>query len=184
MHRAASGLASRTRNCYYRACGVDLRGYCWLRRISIPRNWSDLTLDPDVSLDDGVTIVISGPRRPGKVRIGAGTYVNRFTVFDAHQQLHIGERVMIGPHCYFTDADHGTRAGASVQSQPMRIAPLVVEDGAWIGAHAVLLAGVRIGRGAVVGAGAVVTHDVPAGAIVTGVPARVQRYRTADEGQQ
>lgn len=53
--------------------------------------------------------------------------------------------------------------------------PPVIEDDASIGAGAVLLPGVRIGRGALVGAGAVVTHDVPAGAVVYGCPARAEQ---------
>jgi len=52
-------------------------------------------------------------------------------------------------------------------------APIVIEDSAWIGAGAIILAGVTIGRNAVVGAGSVVTKDVPAGAVVAGNPARV-----------
>ncbi len=55
--------------------------------------------------------------------------------------------------------------------------PVHIGDGAWIGARAILLPGVHIGRYAIVGAGAVVTSDVPEGAVVGGVPARVLRYR-------
>jgi acetyltransferase-like isoleucine patch superfamily enzyme len=177
LHRLALGLASRIRNVYYRSLGANIQGYVWLRRVSISRNWSDITLESDVALDEGVVIVASGPPKRDKLFIGSGTYVNRYTIFDAHDQLHIGRRVMIGPHCYFTDADHGIDPGTSVQSQPMRLAPLIVEDEAWIGAHATILPGVRIGKGAVVGAGSVVTRDVPSLAIAVGVPARVIRYR-------
>ena len=54
LHRAALGIASWARNIYYRALGADIQGYCWLRRISIPRNWPDVTLERNVALDDGV----------------------------------------------------------------------------------------------------------------------------------
>jgi acetyltransferase-like isoleucine patch superfamily enzyme len=84
---------------------------------------------------------------------------------------------MIGPHCYFTDADHSTDPDLSVQAQPMRHKPVIVEDEAWFGAHVTVLPGVRIGKGAVLGAGAVVTRDVPPMAIAVGSPARVIRYR-------
>jgi acetyltransferase-like isoleucine patch superfamily enzyme len=177
LHRACLGSASRLRNYYYRALGVQLDGYVWMRRISIPRCWPDIRLGANVALDDGVVIVIGGPPRTDKIVIGANTYVNRYTIFDAHQQLHIGERVMIGPHCYFTDADHSTDPEMSVKAQPMRHKPLIIEDEAWIGAHVTVLPGVRIGKGAVLGAGAVVTRDVPSMAIALGCPARVVRYR-------
>jgi acetyltransferase-like isoleucine patch superfamily enzyme len=60
--------------------------------------------------------------------------------------------------------------------------PIVVEDGVWLGVGTKILAGVRIGRGAVIGAGSIVTHDVPAGAIAIGVPARVVRMRDVASG--
>jgi len=176
-HRLVMGAASRARNYYYRSLGVRMDGYCWLRRVSIPRCWADIRLGANVALDDGVVIVIGGGPKPDKIVIGADTYVNRYTIFDAHDHLHVGRRVMIGPHCYFTDADHGTAPGSSVQSQPMRRAPLIIEDEVWIGAHVVILPGVRVGAGAVIGAGSVVTRDVPAMAVVAGAPARVLRYR-------
>ncbi len=177
LHRACLGTASRLRNQYYRALGVRLDGYVWMRRISIPRCWADIRLGANVALDDGVVIVIGGPPRADKIVIGANTYVNRYTIFDAHRQLHIGERVMIGPHCYFTDADHSTDPESSVQVQPMRHKPLIIEDEAWIGAHVTVLPGVRIGKGAVIGAGSVVTRDIPPMAVAIGSPARVVRYR-------
>jgi acetyltransferase-like isoleucine patch superfamily enzyme len=177
LHRAALGTASRLRNGYYRALGVQLDGYVWMRRISIPRCWSEIRLGAGVALDDGVVILISGAPRAEKFIIGANTYVNRYTIFDAHQQLHIGERVMIGPHCYFTDADHSTNPEMSVQAQPMQLKALIIENEAWVGAHVTVLPGVRIGKGAVLGAGAVVTQDVPSMAIAVGCPARVVRYR-------
>jgi acetyltransferase-like isoleucine patch superfamily enzyme len=52
-----------------------------------------------------------------------------------------------------------------------------VDDDAWLGVGVIVLSGVRIGKGAVVGAGAVVTHDVPDGAVVAGVPARIVKMR-------
>jgi acetyltransferase-like isoleucine patch superfamily enzyme len=177
LHRACLGTASRLRNQYYRALGVRLDGYVWMRRISIPRCWADIRLGANVALDDGVVIVIGGPPRADKIVIGANTYVNRYTIFDAHWQLHVGERVMIGPHCYFTDADHSTDPKSSVQAQPMRHKPLIIEDEAWIGAHVTVLPGVRIGKGAVLGAGSVVTADIPPMAVAIGSPARVVRYR-------
>jgi maltose O-acetyltransferase len=65
---------------------------------------------------------------------------------------------------------------AEARLQGLEVAkPVVIEDNAWIGGAAILLPGVRIGRNAVVGAGAVVTRDVPADTVVVGNPARVIR---------
>lgn len=181
LHRVVMGSASRWRNLYYRSLGVQLKGYVWMRKVSIPRQWSDITLEEEVALDDGVVLLSSSQPRRDKLIIGSGTYVNRYTIFDAHEKLWIGRNVMIGPHCYFTDADHSKEPGESVKSQPMQYAPLMVEDEAWIGTHATILPGVTIGRGAVVAAGAVVTKSVPPMAIVAGVPAKVISYRAKEK---
>ena len=181
IHRTALGLASRGRSIYYRSLGVRIQGKVWLRSISITRNWSDITLEAGVALDEGVAIVASGPAQENKVVIGSGTYINRYTILDAHLGLRIGRRVMIGPHCYITDANHGMNPTASIQAQAMDVAAVIIEDDAWLGAHVTVLAGVRIGKGAVVGAGAVVTRNVEPMTVVAGVPARLLRARAKPE---
>ncbi len=169
LSRAAS---SRGRNVWFRALGVNLNGYVWLRRVSIPRQWSDITIDGPASLDDGVVLLCNGPAAPHKIQIKHGTYINRNTILDAHQHLEIGHDCMIGPGCFLTDADHARSPGQRVADMGMVILPTVLEDNVWLGAGVIVLKGVRIGRDAVVGAGAVVTQDVPPGVTVAGVPAR------------
>ncbi len=82
--------------------------------------------------------------------------------------LTVGNRVFIGPHACFTN-DPYPRA----VSPDWKVVPTKVEDGASIGANATILCGITIGRNAMVAAGAVVTKDVPAHALVAGVPAKV-----------
>ena len=176
LHRFSQGFASRMRNLGYRLLGVGLRRYCWLRSVEIPRHWQDIILH-GCALDRGVVLLCSGAPRSGKIEIGPGAYLNRYTILDAHQGIRIGRDVMIGPFCYITDANHGLAREASVKSQPMTAKPVVIEDEAWLGAHVTVLAGVCIGRGAVIGAGSVVTHDIPADSIAFGSPATVQRTR-------
>ena len=152
--------------------GVQVGGYVWMRQISIPRQWKDVTLETGVSLDDGVVLLCSGSRKSNKLVIRNGTYINRYTMIDAHEQVEIGRNCMIGPHCYITDANHGIAPGAAVKDHPMQIKPVAIEDDVWLGAGVIVLAGVRLGRGAIIAAGAVVTKDVPANAVFAGVPAR------------
>jgi acetyltransferase-like isoleucine patch superfamily enzyme len=170
--RAAAGLASRWRNLWYRLLGVRLEGYAWLRRISVPRNWSDIEIGRGAALDDGVVLLSVGVPQAGRIRIGRNTYVNRYTMIDASERIEIGERCMIGPHCYITDHDHGHAPGAPVAEQPLTAQAVRIGRNVWIGAGVVVLKGVTIGDGAVVAAGAVVTRDVQEGAKVAGVPAR------------
>ena len=171
------GTASRMRNLWLRSLGVRLGGYCWLRSVRVPRCWEDITLEAGVSLDDGVTLLCSGPPRVNKLVLRSGVYVNRFTIFDAHESIEVEPDVMIGPHCYLTDADHGHARGALVRNLPMTTAPVRVGAGAWLGAGVIVLKGVTIGPGAIIGAGSVVTRDVPANGIAVGSPARVVRER-------
>ncbi|HKV37496.1 MAG TPA: acyltransferase [Pyrinomonadaceae bacterium] len=171
LTRVAEAFNSRRRNLWFALLGVKLRGYVWMRRISIPRQWSDISIEKDVSLDDGVVLLCSGSPRENKIAIDQGTYINRYTMLDAHSQISIGRNCMIGPHCYITDANHGRASGVLVREQTMEPRPVVIEDDVWLGAGVIVLPGVRLGRGCVIGAGAVVTHDVPAGAVFAGVPA-------------
>jgi len=165
------------RNVWFRALGMRLQGYVWLQRISVPRQWSDITLEKGVCLDEGVVLICSGRPKQDKLVIRAGTYVNRYTTLDACERVEIGGNCMIGPQCYIADANHGTALGVLVKDQLMEPQPVIIEDDVWMGAGVIVLRGVRIGRGAVIGAGTVVTRDVPANAVVVGVPAREIRRR-------
>lgn len=102
-----------------------------------------------------------------------------------------GRRVIVGPGCTLgaaggiTFGDHVRLSKGAVietagldfsQPPPYRhtVKPIVLEEGVWVGARAMILGGVKIGRQAVIGAGAVVTRDVPAFTIVTGQPVRTK----------
>jgi maltose O-acetyltransferase len=108
------------------------------------------------------------------IHIGDHVFMNFLcTILDCNE-VRIGNHVMIGPGVQIYTAAHALQAEA--RNQGWEVAkPIVIEDNVWIGGSAILLPGVRIGRNAVVGAGAVVTRDVPANMVVAGNPARVIR---------
>ena len=170
--RLYRGIASRARNIWFRSLGVQLNGYVWMQRVSIPRQWSDITLEQGVALDDSVVLLCSGPLKSEKLTIRSGTYVNRNTMFDAHSHIEVGHDCMIGPHCYITDSDHGKNSGLPIKAQSMTVKPVVIEDDVWMGAGVIILKGVRIGRGAIIAAGSVVNKDVPEMVVVAGAPAK------------
>ena len=93
----------------------------------------------------------------------------------------IGDDVMMGPDCViYTRSHRFDRLDVPMREQGYGpVAPVVIGNDCWIGGRVTIMPGVSLGNGCVVGAGAVVTRDVPAGAIVAGVPARIVRGRKA-----
>jgi maltose O-acetyltransferase len=95
------------------------------------------------------------------------------TILDCNQ-VRVGNHVMIGPNVQIYTAAHHLQAES--RNQGWEVAKsIIIEDNVWIGGGAILLPGVRVGRNAVVGAGAVVSRDVPANTVAAGNPARVIR---------
>ena len=118
-------------------------------------------------------------RRPERELEIGGVLVHRvpLDMLNGRQRLR-GDRVQIAQLCGFYSFDHGFAEGKSIYEQPIQSkGPIVIEDDVWIGFNVVVLSGVRIGHGAVIAAGSIVTRDVPAGAIVAGTPARLVRMR-------
>lgn len=178
MLRFLQGLSSRWRNFYYRALGVKLQGYIWMREVEIPRDFDSIEIESPCALDRGVTLLCSGEAQSNpKIYIGADTYINRHTFIDATLSITIGKMCGIGPSCYITDHDHGLDLTFPPLEQPIISVPTKIGDRVWIGANVTILKGVNIGNDAVIGAGSVVTKDIPEKAIAVGNPAKVIRER-------
>lgn len=178
MFRAIEGLKSRWRNFYYRSLGIKLHGYVWMQKVEIPRNFNDIEIEVSVALDRGVVLLCSGDPNPHpKIFIDSQTYINRNTFIDASFSITIGKLCAIGPNCYITDHDHGTDLSLSPLEQPLISKPTSIGNRVWLGANVTVLKGVTIGNDAVIGAGSVVTKDIPEKAIAVGVPAKVIRYK-------
>lgn len=117
-----------------------------------------------------------------KLRIGEHTQVGPFTVIFTGSGVSLGNNVMISAHCVIASGDHDFMQ----TEKPMRFAgnvskgPIVIEDDVWIGANCTITDGVRIGRGAVIGANSVVVKDVKPYDIVGGVPAKFIKSRLTE----
>lgn len=116
----------------------------------------------------------------GSLKIGSDTHIQPRCQFSAYKApIQIGYGVQIAPNCAFYPYAHGFAPGELIAKQPLQSkGGIIIDDDAWLGFGVIVLDGVRIGKGAVVGAGAVVTQDVPDGAIAVGVPARVVNMRS------
>ncbi|WP_058235191.1 acyltransferase [Devriesea agamarum] len=111
-------------------------------------------------------------------RIGEGSYINYGVYFDDNAPVILGRNVGVGPMTKFITASHRLGPSEHRISGGFAGGPIVVEDGCWIGANVTVLPNVTIGRGCVIGAGAVVTRDCEPDGLYVGVPAR--RIRDLD----
>jgi acetyltransferase-like isoleucine patch superfamily enzyme len=111
------------------------------------------------------------------LQIGSATSIAGGCCLLAAQSVRIGEAVLFARNVYVSDHNHRYRdTTRPVLAQGIDgVAPVVIEDGAWLGQNVVVCPGVRIGAGAVVGANSVVKADVPPFTLVAGAPARVVR---------
>lgn len=117
------------------------------------------------------------------VRLGRYFYSNyNCTLLDA-APITFGDYVFIAPNCVFSTAGHAL--DSEQRNQGLEIAlPITVGDNVWIGANVVVLPGVTIGNDTIIGAGSVVTKDIPAGVIAVGNPCRVVRAITEEDKQK
>jgi acetyltransferase-like isoleucine patch superfamily enzyme len=129
---------------------------------------SDMRVGDDFKVWSGYRrTVISGW---GKIRFGDRCFVNVGSTIIAVEEIVVGDDVAFANDVYVMDSDsHG------VEGRPHRQAPVRIGDGCWIGARAMILPGVTLGKRVLVAAGAVVTKDVPDDSLVAGNPARVVR---------
>lgn len=140
----------------------------------------DASRSPGVRFGDKVTLnryaYVQGGN--GGVRLGDRVEINNFSIVNGTGGVDIGDDTVIGPGVRIISYQHQTARGATIRSQPVNALPIRIGRDVWIGANAIILAGVTIGDGAVVAAGAVVREDVPAYAVVAGVPATVKKTRS------
>ncbi len=119
----------------------------------------------------GTVVPIELIAHPGaRITIGDETVINYGTSISAHEQVTIGDRCKIGHYVFIMD-NHQHDLLDRTKLPPSY--PIAIENGAWIGSRATILPGVRIGQNSVVGAGSVVTRDVPRDTIVAGNPAKI-----------
>jgi acetyltransferase-like isoleucine patch superfamily enzyme len=113
-----------------------------------------------------------------EIRIGDRVLINNGFVISANELIEIGADSLIGEYVSIRDADHAfSRRDIPISLQGFTSAPIRIGEDVWIGRGAVILKGIEIGRGAVIGANSVVTHDVAPYDIVVGAPARRVRSR-------
>ena len=122
---------------------------------------------------------------PGAViEIGDGCELSGTSITARSQIIRLGKQVLMGPNCVIVDSDfHAPWPAQQRSSSPgfERDRAVCIDDYAWIGMQSLILKGVHIGRGAIIGAGSVVTHDIPAMCVACGNPCRVVKSAPESE---
>lgn len=118
----------------------------------------------------------------GLVEIGQKTVLGQECTITAFQHIRIGEQCVIADKAMFIDFDHGVvEVERPIRQQGIYKRDVEVGSNVWIGYGACILRGVRVGDNSVIGTNSVVTKDVPANAVVGGIPARILRMREAPQ---
>jgi acetyltransferase-like isoleucine patch superfamily enzyme len=159
---------------YFRILGAEIGKNVQLGkglRITWPHN---VIIADNVTFERNVTIKIDGPWMQGRlVEIGENTFVGEGVEFNIKKLLKIGNNALIGSGVKVIDHDHGiSNKTLLIRVQKESVLSVFIEDDAWLGVNVCVLKGVRIGKGAVVAAGAVVTSSVPDYEIWGGIPAK------------
>ena len=122
-----------------------------------------------VRIYEGVTLWY-----PYRIKLGTNVTLNEFVYLSGYGGLEIGNDVRIGHRTSILTSDHSfLDKGEKIHKQPIVPKPTIIEDDVFIGCGCVILGGVKIGRHSVIGAGTVVTKDVPENSVVAGSPARI-----------
>jgi acetyltransferase-like isoleucine patch superfamily enzyme len=187
--------ANRMLNLRY---GRLLWRYLW-RRFLTPAGWRWQTVGP-VFFGKGLELQIGKQGRisfgrfvwigdgtkirchEGEVLIGPKTVLGQECTISAYRRVRIGEECVIADRAMFIDFDHGVvEVERPIRVQGIYTRDVEVGSNVWIGYGACLLRGVRVGDNSVLGTNSVITKDVPANAVVGGVPAKVLRMRDAPQ---
>jgi len=134
-----------------------------------------LACGPNVSFAPNVSF-----RNAERITIGAGTHIGEYSTIWAGNstgRITFGEKALLAPRVTVTASNYGIARGVPPMDQAKNEQDIRIGSGTWLGADVVVLAGVTIGDGAIVAAGAVVTKDVLPDAIVGGVPAKILGFR-------
>lgn len=140
-------------------------------------NPQGISIGMEVQIGKGARLEAVGwsASKPGpQIQIGNWTSIQYYFHCGAVESVTIGNYVLIAGRVFISDHDHEfNHPEKPAIRSGLHVAPVVIEDGVWIGEGAAILKGVRIGQRSVIGANAVVTKDIPPYSVAAGVPARV-----------
>lgn len=142
----------------------------WPHQLSIGRNCvfePNLIFKYDSTWRNGPNIII-----------GENCFIGNSSEFNISERISVGDNCLIASNCKFIDHNHGfSDLNITIRLQEPKISPILIEENVWIGTSCIILKGVTIGSGSVIGAGSVVTKNVPPNEVWCGTPAKFQKKR-------
>lgn len=140
----------------------------------VVQNWGRMYLGSRLRLVSTIATTELVASSGGRLEVGDGVFINYGCSIAANELVRIGDRCSLGTYVIVMDNDfHQTDPERREERPPS--SPVILEENVWLGARVIVLKGVTVGRNSVIGAGSVVTHDIPEQCLAAGVPARVIR---------
>lgn len=159
---------------FYKKTKTFITADCYINKINAIKIGKNFGVSPRV------TLLCQDPERGSILEIGDDVKLN----FDVHINsdcggvIKIGNNVIVGPRVVMRSSNHRFEdLKTPIMNQGHKPGEIIIEDNVWLGANVIVLPNVKIGSGAIVGAGSVVTKDIPANTIAIGVPAVVKTIR-------
>ena len=164
---------------YYRPQFASIGAGSSVKKPVLIRNPKGITLGSNTFISDGarLEVVDRAGLTPGRLTIGSNVRIEQMVHIVCCDTVTIGDNVTITPGCVIVDTSHPTDVSAEHRADTVDGAPshVVIGDNVFLGARTIVLPNVTIGANSVVGAGSVVTKDIPPNSIANGVPARIVR---------
>jgi len=154
---------------------IEIKGKVIFRTVPIIEDFKKLKIciGNNVVLKKNVII-----RGGGLLKIGENTHIGAFSIIGCNSKVIIGNNCMIADCVTIRDTNHNfSRIDIPMNQQGISTKEVIIEDDVWIGHGAIILKGVKIGKGSIVGAGSVVTKNVPPFSVVAGNPGEIIKRR-------
>ncbi|MFT3919791.1 acyltransferase [Cloacibacterium sp.] len=160
------------RTYYFKIIGMQIGNNTFLPKIIV--TWPhQVSIGSNCVLEDLIFFKFDGIYGKGSsIKIDNNVFIGRGCEFNSNCNITIREFSNIASGCKFIDHDHGIKINERIGVQESNKAAILIEEDVWLGVNVVVLKGVNIGKGAVVGAGSVVTKNIPSNEIWAGVPAK------------
>ena len=159
-------------NCYWQLMGLKLGKQTKINKPSF--TWPHkITIGDYCIIEKGCYFKHDGPYTRGKsIKIGNHVFIGSYVEFNIQEFIEVGDYCLIASGSKFIDHDHGTAKNQLMVTQDCPRKAIGIDSDVWIGANAVILKGVHIGKGAIIAAGAIVNQSVPSYEIWGGIPAK------------